>query len=650
MVLGGIVKKLLCAIAAIVVSAQAGAQTLVDHYAPLPQVWDAQVSPDGQKLALGCSMDGARALCVYDLTGQNPPRGIEVPGDSRVVGLFWGSNRYLISEITHFASVDTSSGQRDIRYHRLLSSNVETGATVMLLSQYGGNHTDLTNVTSILANDEEKLAIELSWVLNTDARSGTYIRSADDYASRVHEVDLATGNVDGWLRNEAGSVFDIVHDENGEEIVALRHDRETGNFEIRRLVGGRQDLYEARHEVDLPAVYGLIDGGTALAVFIPGGEGLVRLDLETGERTSFGENVSRAAAIIDRTNAELVGFGGMGRDFPVRGFIDEELESLQTALSDALPHSHVVLHSWSSDRQIMVAAAYDIGRPTTYYLYDRSAGQVSVVGVEYPGLEQREIPTRQNISYEARDGLSITAYLTLPPGASSDDGPFPLVLLPHGGPQARDTGLLDYQAAFIAELGYAVLQPNYRGSTGYGRDFIEAGHDQFASGMIEDMIDGARYLANEGIVQSDGYCAVGASYGGYAALMLPLADASNVRCSVAIAPVSAPRSIFHGVSGSRTITQYWERYIGSRFGQDDYWATISPIDRVGEYRSPVLLIHGEEDVVVPPYHSEQFAERAGPNVDLIMMEGENHYFDREASRRLLLQSISDFLGEHFPAE
>ena len=76
MVLGGIVKKLLCAIAAIVVSAQAGAQTLVDHYAPLPQVWDAQVSPDGQKLALGCSMDGARALCVYDLTGQNPPRGI----------------------------------------------------------------------------------------------------------------------------------------------------------------------------------------------------------------------------------------------------------------------------------------------------------------------------------------------------------------------------------------------------------------------------------------------------------------------------------------------------------------------------------------------------------------------------------------------
>lgn len=644
-------RVLLAAFAALFGWSSVSAQTLEELYAILPSAWSAQISPDGNKLALGCRMNGVRGVCIHDLTGQTPMRGISGSSETRILGMYWASDDYILSEISQYATVPTSSGNRDVVYTRLMSSNVTTGETVMLLGDYGGRFGDLTNVTSLLTNDPTRIAIEVNTIRNVSTRSMSRLRDDNEYQLIVQTVELDTGDVDDFLRNENGSMRDIVHDAEGNEIAAVIHDRRSGEFTIRRLSGGRMDLYRAEHEVELPVVYGVMDEGRALAVWIPGEVGLVRVDLETGERTSFGEGVSRARPIIDRYTGDLVAFAGIGRDLPVRTYIDGELERVQTALSGALPHENVVVVNWSQDRQVIIAAGHDIGRSTTYYLYDRGAGSVSVAGDEYVNFNGRTIPVTESFSYTARDGLDIPAYLTLPPGMSRADGPFPLILMPHGGPQARDSGQLDTYANYLAEKGYAVLRPNFRGSSGYGQAFIEAGHNEFADGMITDMIDGAQHLVAEGVARDDGYCAFGASYGGYAALMLPLLDQNGVECTIAMAPVTEPQAMFAETYGSRNATRYWERYIGSRFGDDAHWAAISPVQRSAEYDIPVLLIHGEEDLVVPVLHSERFIEaRGGSATELILIEGENHYFGHEASRLQVLQSVGAFLDAHFPAQ
>ena len=649
--LGEMMRVFLAALAALAGWSGVSAQSLEETYAVLPSAWSAQISPNGNKLALGCRMNGVRAVCIHDLTGQTPMRGIAGSSETRILDMYWASDDYILTVISQYATVPTSSGNRDVVYTRLMSSHAETGETVMLLGDYGGRFGDLTNVTSLLTDNPEQIAIEVNTVRSVSTRSMSRLRDGDEYQLIVQTVDLDTGDVDEFLRNENGSMRDMVHDGAGNEIAAVLHDRRSGEYTIRRLAGGRQDLYQAQHEVELPVVYGVMDEGRALAVWIPGGEGLVRIDLETGVRSSFGEGVSRSRPILDRFTGDLVAFAGIGADLPARTYIDSELEGIQNALSGALPHERVVVVNWSQDRQVIIAAAHDIGRSTTYYLYDRGAGSVSVAADEFVHFNGRTIPVTESFSYTARDGLEIPAYLTLPPGMSRADGPFPLMLVPHGGPQARDTGRLDTYANYLAEKGYAVLRPNFRGSTGYGQAFIEAGHDEFADGMITDMIDGARYLISEGVAREDGYCAFGGSYGGYAALMLPLLDQGGVECAIAMAPVTEPQAMFAETYGSRNATRYWERYIGSRFGDDNHWAAISPAQRIGEYDIPLLLIHGEEDLVVPVLHSERFYEaRGGRDTDLIVIEGENHYFDHEATRLQVLQSLGAFLDEHFPAQ
>ena len=260
------------------------------------------------------------------------------------------------------------------------------------------------------------------------------------------------------------------------------------------------------------------------------------------------------------------------------------------------------------------------------------------------------------IQYAARDGLNIHGYLTLPPGAADPSG-LPLVVLAHGGPAARDVAGFDWWAQALASRGYAVLQANFRGSTGYGRDFLEAGYGEWGRKMQTDLSDGVRWLAAEGVIDPARVCIFGASYGGYAAMAGLALDSDVYRCGVSVAGVSDLRRMVNrearrDVRKDNQAVRYWNRFMGAARLDDRALDDLSPAYLAASVDSPLLLIHGRDDTVVPIEQSRVMAQamrRADKPVEFVELPGEDHWLSRSETRRQMLVETVRFLEANNPA-
>ena len=234
----------------------------------------------------------------------------------------------------------------------------------------------------------------------------------------------------------------------------------------------------------------------------------------------------------------------------------------------------------------------------------------------------------------------------------------PLIVLAHGGPAARDVLGFDWWAQAIASRGYAVLQPNFRGSTGYGRDFLEAGYGEWVRKMQPDLSDGVRWLAGQGVIDPARVCIVGASYGGYAALAGPTLDRGVYRCAVSVNGVSDLRRMVDREARMRAedenaAVRYWNRFMGAERLGDRSLDERSPFRLAEQADAPILLIHGRDDTVVPVEQSRLMAQalrRAGKPVELVELDGEEHWLSRSSTRLQMLTALMAFLLEHNPPD
>lgn len=532
-----------------------------------------------------------------------------------------------------------------ITVSRAVSYNVNTRDTALLLDDMPGAFVP-GQIASALVDDDDHVAIEAAsghWDVRPNAtRLGRALR----FEVEVFRVSLATGNREGRIL-ETDRDTRVLFDSHGQPVLELRFDDETGEFRVLRVSdGSRAEIYSGVFEAEPPAVEGFTNGGRAVAIDIPG-EGVRRLDIATGEVTDYdisGTAFRDARMLVDTVSHEVVGYLAQD-DLPQQSFLRSDLTALRDELSGILTEEAIELRSWDQRKTKFVVVGWDRGRPANYYLLDLRTGALGLLDTTHV-LPDGGAGVRERLVYTNRDGMEIEAWLTRP---ADVDAP-PLILLPHGGPRAHDTGVFDWQAAYYSSLGYAVLQPNYRGSTGRGQDFIEAGIGEFGTGMIQDMIDGARHVSENGLASAD-YCAIGGSYGGYAALMLALEDPEHVRCAVSFGGVTAPFAFIGTRDYSDTLVRYWERYIGSRFDDREYRESISPVDRAGEFSQPLLVMHGEEDTVVPPGQLRLLRRelRRRPDAEFILLPDENHYLDTVAAREAFLRESTEFLAEHFPA-
>jgi len=334
---------------------------------------------------------------------------------------------------------------------------------------------------------------------------------------------------------------------------------------------------------------------------------------------------------------------GYSTDTPRLHFFDEDIERISEAISASYPEQVVNVLDESWDRGYYVVHIGSDRDPGAYYLLDTENRKLSRVSYQYPELKGRRLAPMKPIHYAARDGIEIPAYLTLPPEAPEVG--LPAVILPHGGPTARDYWGFDWLAQFLAAKGYVVLQSNYRGSAGYGDAWVGDGAFRGWRLAIDDITDGAKYLVESGLADSERVCVVGWSYGGYAALLSAVEEPGRYRCVVSIAPVTDP---WMWVQEMRKFLQ--SRAVREFVGTDEEVIKVgSPLKRAREIRAPVLLFHGDEDINVSVDHSRKMAKalkRTKKSVDYVEYEEVEHQIARNDCRIDMLDRIGVFLDEH----
>ncbi len=352
------------------------------------------------------------------------------------------------------------------------------------------------------------------------------------------------------------------------------------------------------------------------------------------------------ATIVSRDGASLLGVSTSALQGRVHWF-DPKLAELQSQLDKAVPNATVSIESMSEDRTRMLIRTSSPDTPGSIYFYSTDSGKMQRIAYANDLIGARHLAPVTVVAYKARDDLDVEALLTLPVGR--DPHNLPLVVMPHGGPWAQDTLEYDYWQQFLANRGYAVLQPNFRGSTGYGTEFLRKGDGQLGIAMQDDITDGVKWTIARGIVDPARVCIIGASYGGYAAMWGIAKDPDLYRCAISIAGVSSLKREVNDFAYDMQAGKFSDAW--KRMTPD--FDAVSPINAVERIKTPLLLIHGKKDVTVPSVHSSNMYDRlnkARKNVDLLLLPLADHYFTRQDDRVALLDAMEKFLTKYNAAE
>jgi len=337
--------------------------------------------------------------------------------------------------------------------------------------------------------------------------------------------------------------------------------------------------------------------------------------------------------------------------YPTYEFFDDNLTNLVKQIQDSFQGLAVSLVDWTEGFDKLVFKIEGGLFAPGYYMYDQAQGGIIKIADTYP-IKAEDVADVLTITYPARDGLKIPSVVTRPANWSPDKK-YPLIAMPHGGPEAYDSVRFDWMAQYFARRGYIVLQPNFRGSTGFGLPFRNAGRGEWGQKMQDDITDGVKALEKLGWVDMDRVCIAGASYGGYAALAGGAFTPDLYQCVVAIAPVSdLPRMLrWEIMENGRDswVNEYWRKVIGDRKEEEDKLIAISPARNAEKFKAPVLLIHGNQDTVVPYSQTEHMAsalKRAKKAVEVEKLKGGDHWLSKRDTRMETLRAMATFIESH----
>jgi pimeloyl-ACP methyl ester carboxylesterase len=371
-----------------------------------------------------------------------------------------------------------------------------------------------------------------------------------------------------------------------------------------------------------------------LAPHTDGTNSVDRIDISTDAETKlFQDPIYDVSDVLrDEWTQKVIGYV-VDADMPEYHYFDPAREALQKGLEQAFPglSVHELSTDLAGDKAILKVEGPRM--PPSYYLFDHRTHHATAIAASYPDLNDSELGEVKPYDYTARDGLRIPAYLTLPPGRPAKN--LPLVVMPHGGPDTRDDMKFDFLREFLASRGYVVLQPNFRGSYGYGMPFTKAGLHQWGLKMQDDISDSVKKVIADGIADPKRVCIFGRAYGGYAAL----AGASNLPDMLGYNKRQYREDFTNG---------NWDTTrMGDMFTDSAQLDATSPQLHVASVKVPVLLLHTEQDVTVPIEQSEKMAtalQNAGKKYDFVRIDGDDHYLSVSQTRLRLLQEVEKFLA------
>jgi dipeptidyl aminopeptidase/acylaminoacyl peptidase len=588
--------------------------------------------------------NGDEVLVVYERTGEGlRPYSVIASGpELRYARIRWANpERLLVTGV-----VQDPDGLAKEPRRRILSMSLDGAAQVVVLSDRRRQPARFfgDGIIHLLRDDPSHVLIRLSDV-NNENDSAVYRLNIYDGDRTLVEDAQSGHDIFNWYADWDGHVrYAFGTDSRGREVMLLKRDDGT---------------WQPLHQYELFADRRFFPVGVnagedliyVMSSHVTGRSTLYLFDLATGQLAGevFGhDEVDLNSVLVSEARRAAVGVS-YTVDQRQYHFLDDGFAALKGRIDAALSGTYNSIVSTSLDESVLAVFA---GGPATagrYYLYDDASGDIIDIGARYPGIEDGDLAPMRRVTYAARDALEIPSYLTLPPDLAVDEAarPGPAVILPHGGPRTRDVLAFDPWAQFLASRGYVVLQPNFRGSRGYGERFEELGHGTWGRAMQDDLADAAGWLVYQGYADPDRICIAGASYGGYAAAMGVIRHPGVYQCAASLNGVTDVRMMLRNDGDYNSRSSEFKRVAGELTKSE--LDLISPMDRVGEVSAPILLVHGVEDDNVSRLHSSRFAEkleRLGKPVRYVPVDEEGHTFRRDENRALWLTELEAFLNLH----
>ena len=324
-------------------------------------------------------------------------------------------------------------------------------------------------------------------------------------------------------------------------------------------------------------------------------------------------------------------------------YLDEDSTKLQSIIDAALPGTINSIVSQVRKQKLYIILSHAANDDGVYYMLNLKAGELSAIGERRPGLNPKYLGEVKKVDIQVTDGTTIPAYMTIPAGM--DPKGLPTVVLPHGGPYARDYMYYDFLSQFIANRGYLVIQPNFRGSTGYGQEYLLKGEKQWGGLMQQDVTDTTNWLVAQGYTDPNNICIVGWSYGGYAALTGAFQHPDLYKCAVSINGVSNIPLMKSGDKYKFSFGRAFIEKVGLEGAPDE---SVSPYHQSDKIKIPVLLVATKTDGRVPSAQSEIMHDKLKKRglSELLLMEEGDHSIWHDENRTKLLNTLEDFLGRH----
>ncbi len=611
----------------------------------MPAETDLESSPDGHWLAWLDHHEAKPRVIIFDVAARKPQRILAVPERTKLRSLVWRDDETLLIVLSETDESKVAE-QASSEYFRIIAHDVHGGDGRMLpMDPAAAARHEKQNppLVALVGIHTGKPHTVIAYTYADGQRAVSILLEIDTATGRSTPIKYGNSHTTGWVVDRKGSPV-AREDWDWHKRAFRLYALESGDH-IKELM--RTD--DSEH----PRTEGIAPDGLGLVVLAVNGrphQAAWELPFDGSPMRLLADdpNADVESTSRDPNTGDIVGafIGGQKGEFR---WLEPRAEHRAAILSKAFNGKHVTIRNWTEDGTKALAEVSTPSSPPVYYWVDFTTHRADIAGEEYPALAGVALGDAERIEYKARDGTTIPAILTTPPGKSA--GPVPLIVLPHGGPQAHDSFSFDWLAQFLATRGYAVLQPQFRGSTGYGKAFEEAGYRQWGGLMQDDVTDGVAAMIDRGIADGHHVGIVGASYGGYAALAGAAFTPNLYRRAASINGVAdlpalmrSEVPLYGTISSAESV---WKLRIGEP--HEARLDAVSPINAVKSIVIPVLIVYGTGDGVVPNEQSARMIQAlraAGKPVEVGILKGEDHWLSTSENRIEVLRTLDAFLKAH----
>ena len=609
-------------------TASAQAQIPLENFFKNPEKIDYQVSPDGTYFSFMAPYENRLNLFVQKI-GSDTTIRITSETERDITASMWASNNRILF-------VKDTGGDEN---YQLYGVNID-GSDLK-------SYTNFPNVRTHIIDPLEK--IDSLVIIGMNKRNPQVF---DPYRLNQNTGELTLlaenpGNIRGWMTDHDGKLRVAIAVVDGVNKQILYRETEDQPFQPVLTTNFKETVSFAVFTPDNKMVYALTNIGrdkTALVLMDP-------KTCEEKEVLYMNDKYDISALSYSEKKNRLTVVACEGHKGMIRHYFDKEEEEIRKKLEARLPGYDVSITSQSRDENIRLIHAGNDRTYGTYYLYDGKENKLTKVADIAPWIKEEEMCAMNPITYTSRDGLTIEGYLTLPKGYTMENAKnLPVVVNPHGGPWARDSWGYNPEVQFLASRGYAVLQMNFRASTGYGRKFTELGYKQWGQAMQNDITDGVEWLIKKGIADPKRVAIYGASYGGYATLAGVTFTPDLYACAVDYVGVSNLLSFMN------TIPPYWKplldmmhEMVGDPETDKEMMEKYSPVFHVDQIKAPLFIAQGANDPRVNKAESDQMVEalkKRGVEVEYMVKENEGHGFYNEENKFDFYRAMEKFLDKY----